>query len=217
MLRQLMYFCGYYRWQFKKKYAPNTRVGNIRFSIQRPDNIDIDAKLIGNARPGIEAVSIQQWGEATIRLLHNVVLRKGVSLSAYGSGTISLGENTTVGKRSSFETYGKSGIFVGRDCRISWDCLFLCSDQHMIQHNGADLPFEEDIKIGNHVWIGARSTILKGTKLGDNCIVAAGTVCSGKYPSGTLIAGVPGRVIKKNINWRNLMDNERKGVRSMER
>lgn len=43
------------------------------------------------------------------------------------------------------------------------------------------------IQIGNNVWIGANSVILRGTVLGDNCVVGAGTILKGKFPPNSLI------------------------------
>lgn len=41
--------------------------------------------------------------------------------------------------------------------------------------------------IGNNVWIGANSVILRGTEVGDNSVIAAGSVVKGKIPKGTLV------------------------------
>lgn len=43
------------------------------------------------------------------------------------------------------------------------------------------------VKIGNNVWIGADCLILRGTVIGDNCVVGAGTILKGKYGSDQLI------------------------------
>ena len=43
------------------------------------------------------------------------------------------------------------------------------------------------ITIGNNVWIGANTLILRGTTIGDNCVVAGGSVIRGNYPSNTVI------------------------------
>lgn len=63
------------------------------------------------------------------------------------------------------------------------------------------------ITIGNNVYVGTNAVILKGSKIGDNCIIAAGTVVKefSEIPPYSLVAGVPG-VVKKNIkedcqNW----------------
>ena len=45
----------------------------------------------------------------------------------------------------------------------------------------------DDIIIGNNVWIGANSIILKGSEIGNDCVIAAGTVVNGKFEENTLI------------------------------
>lgn len=51
--------------------------------------------------------------------------------------------------------------------------------------------------LGRNVFIGCNCIILKGTKLGDNCIVGAGSVVHGEFPEGCVLAGNPARIIKK--------------------
>jgi acetyltransferase-like isoleucine patch superfamily enzyme len=51
------------------------------------------------------------------------------------------------------------------------------------------------VVIGNDVFVGARAIILKGTHLGDGCVVGAGSVVSGTFAPGTTVAGNPARVI----------------------
>ncbi len=58
------------------------------------------------------------------------------------------------------------------------------------------------IKIGNHVWIGMRSIILKGVTIGDGSIVAAGSVVVKDVPNNCLVAGNPAKVVKKNVKWK---------------
>ncbi|MBA4196804.1 MAG: hypothetical protein C0459_04545 [Chitinophaga sp.] len=52
------------------------------------------------------------------------------------------------------------------------------------------------VSIGNHCWIGAKAVILKDVELGDYCVVAAGAVVTKSFPSGSLVAGVPAKLIK---------------------
>ena len=68
---------------------------------------------------------------------------------------------------------------------------------------GGALP----VTIGNNVFIGTKAVILKGTTIGDNCIVGAGSVVRGTFPDGVVIAGNPAKVIctvkefhNKNLN-----------------
>jgi acetyltransferase-like isoleucine patch superfamily enzyme len=51
------------------------------------------------------------------------------------------------------------------------------------------------VKIGNRCWIGAKAVILKDVELGDNCIVGAGAVVTESFPPGSVVAGVPAKLI----------------------
>jgi Acetyltransferase (isoleucine patch superfamily) len=51
------------------------------------------------------------------------------------------------------------------------------------------------ITIGTRVYIGLRSILLPGITIGDRAIVAAGSVVTKDVPAGTVVAGVPARVI----------------------
>ena len=54
-------------------------------------------------------------------------------------------------------------------------------------------------RIGNNCWIGAKVTILDGTKIGNGCFVAAGAVVYGEYPDNVIIGGVPAKILKSRI------------------
>lgn len=63
-----------------------------------------------------------------------------------------------------------------------------------------DLPMSiGTVVIGNNCWIGAKSVILKDVELGDNCVVAAGAVVTKSFPAGSVIAGVPGKLMNKVV------------------
>lgn len=58
--------------------------------------------------------------------------------------------------------------------------------------------FYKEVIIGNNVWIGENAVILPGTVVGDGCVIGANTVLTGKkYPPNSIIAGIPGKVIKE--------------------
>ncbi len=61
-----------------------------------------------------------------------------------------------------------------------------------------DLPMDAGrVKIGNRCWIGAHAVILKDVELGDDCVVGAGAVVTHSFPCGSVIAGVPARLIRR--------------------
>lgn len=117
-----------------------------------------------------------------------------------------------VSKGARLEIYG--GGFINHNCHI--DCFnhitigkgtviakgvsIRDSDNHEMVYQGyqKSLP----ICIGNHCWIGMNATILKGVTLGDGAIVAAGSVVTKDIPPKCVVAGVPARIIKENMDWK---------------
>ena len=90
----------------------------------------------------------------------------------------------------------------GNNSIISWDCLILDTDFHRIYKDGNIINENKLIEIGNHVWIGAKSTILKGTKIADGSVIGAGSLCTGLLSDEkSIYAGQPAKLIKKNIIW----------------
>lgn len=88
-------------------------------------------------------------------------------------------------------------ITIGRGTIIGEDAVIMDTDHHELLG-----PTDARcIAIGNHVWIGARAMILKNTKLGDGVVVAAGAIASGEFPPGSLIAGVPAKIVRQNVEW----------------
>ena len=57
--------------------------------------------------------------------------------------------------------------------------------------------YSEHVKIGKRCWIGANAIILPGITIGDNCVIAAGSVVTKDVPSNCTVAGVPARIISK--------------------
>lgn len=59
------------------------------------------------------------------------------------------------------------------------------------------------IVIGDNVWIGDKVTILSGVTIGNNSVIAANTVVTKDVPAFSIVAGNPGKVIKKNGENKN--------------
>lgn len=58
---------------------------------------------------------------------------------------------------------------------------------HFGMSNGCVVTAYDSIAIGNHVMLGPNTLILRGTHIGDNCVVAGGAVIRGSYPANTVI------------------------------
>lgn len=82
---------------------------------------------------------------------------------------------------------------------ISENVTIRDSDNHILNDNTDKIT--QPIIIGNHVWIGMNVTILKGVSIGDGAVIAAGSLVAKDVPPNTLVAGVPARIIKNDVQW----------------
>lgn len=118
------------------------------------------------------------------------------------SGELFIGKNLMIKANSSVICHKK--ISFGDNVLVSWDTLLMDTDHHTIYN--LDLPEQQinppsEIVIGNHVWIGCRCLILKGTTVADDCVIAAGAVITGKNDKKNCVLGVNHTIIRNDINW----------------
>ncbi len=93
-------------------------------------------------------------------------------------------------------------IEIGNNTTVSFDVAFVTHDAGTrVLRNLATNEKEKQtviygkIVVGNNCFIGCRSTILPGVKIGDNVIIGAGSIVNRDIPSNSVAAGVPCRVI----------------------
>jgi acetyltransferase-like isoleucine patch superfamily enzyme len=114
-----------------------------------------------------------------------------------------LGEGVRIGKRSAMDAYSYigagGGVFIG-DCVIMGQHVSFHAENH--QYDRLDVPIREQgitrkgIVIEDDCWVGSNVTFLDGVRVGRGCVIAAGTIVRGEIPAYSVVAGVPGRVIK---------------------
>ena len=94
--------------------------------------------------------------------------------------------------------HAQKKIEIGKNCVIASGVQIMDTNGHeLISSNrtvGRDKP--KEIKIGNNVWIGINAIILKGSDIGNNSVVAAGSVVKGIFPENSLIIGNPAKKVK---------------------
>jgi acetyltransferase-like isoleucine patch superfamily enzyme len=106
-------------------------------------------------------------------------------------GRISIGEGTILGSWAVLD--GRHGITIGRHVNFSSEVALWTA-----QHDPHSPTFEvrgAPIEIGDRAWISYRATILPGVTVGSGSVVAAGAVVTRDVPPGTIVAGVPARVM----------------------
>lgn len=109
------------------------------------------------------------------------------------------GKNITVGKNvfinvcCHFQDQG--GITLGDNCLVGHNVVFATLN-HGFAPEERQSMLPAPIVVGRNVWIGSNSTILQGVTIGDNSIIAAGSVVTKDVPANAIVAGVPARFIR---------------------
>lgn len=130
-----------------------------------------------------------------------VSLGSGSRISVASDAVLRFGDNFSMTGNSSIVC--QKNISFGNDCLLSWDILVMDSDFHKILNSqGETINAPSPIRIGNHVWIGCRSTILKGVQVADHSVIAAGAIITKTLPDTHSIYGGNNLKLKSNIDWR---------------
>lgn len=104
---------------------------------------------------------------------------------------ISVGEGTILGDHIFID--GRDKVIIGKHTDIASQVMIYNSE-----HDLSDPTFkaiEEPVSIGSYCFIGPRAIIMPGVSIGDGAVVAGGAVVTKDVPSGSIVGGVPAKVI----------------------
>lgn len=186
--------------------APNVKVKNMwrgglklhdfRFGALHIGFHEADAVDIYSAHTIID---LRKYG---IMECHDVHIGHGAVLCIKENGRLILGENFAISGTTKIICTDK--IEIGNDVQFSWDTLVMDSDAHYIYDNSGKMRCNTlPVKIGDNVWIAANTTILKGTVIGNNCIVAVNSLLNKNYQQDNfIIGGIPAKLIKTIGGWK---------------
>lgn len=99
-------------------------------------------------------------------------------------------------------------ISIGNDVTLANKVQILAHDDTLRVYTGFSRVGR--VIIGDRVFVGANSTILMDTKIGNDVIVAAGSVVTKDIPDDSIVAGVPARIIGKTSEY---LDREKSKIK----
>ncbi|MES3016798.1 MAG: sugar O-acetyltransferase [Bacteroidota bacterium] len=106
---------------------------------------------------------------------------------------LSIGKNVFINFNCTFLTLG--GIIIEDDVLIGPDVKIL-SEGHPLAPGERQSLVPGKVHIKQNAWIGAGATILAGITIGENAVVAAGSVVTKDVAANTVVAGIPAKIIK---------------------
>jgi len=143
-----------------------------------------------------------------IKLISYVSIDKYMSLYAKYLKKVGVcieGKPKFISKDVYFDGTDYSLIHIGDNVTISREVMLLthdyslttavCSLGKYIDRHQGEMYFKKEITIGRDCFIGARASILPGTKIGNNCIIGACAVVKGNIPDDSIVVGNPAKII----------------------
>ena len=124
---------------------------------------------------------------AELRIGRSFKMRDGAKIRVRKGGKCIIGNNTSINSNNIIACHEK--IEIGDNCQFSPNVQIYDHDHDFRDAGGLKaMKYKTTpVKIGNNVWIGANTVILRGTEIGDNCVVGAGSVIKGIFPAGSVI------------------------------
>jgi acetyltransferase-like isoleucine patch superfamily enzyme len=151
--------------------------------------VNVSLRLLGdNLRVELgERVKISRWGEF---------------LLMGRDAEIRLGHHTTV-ESARFIAHGGTTLEVGPDCMLAYDVEVRTSDEHSIldASSGERINPDASVRIGEHVWFGAHAVVLKGVSIGNDSVIATGSIVSRDLGAGVVAGGIPAKEIRDGVTW----------------
>lgn len=191
---------------WKLKLTNIRKIGVVRFRGKKRINVInklrcFDGVLIDANGNDMEHITIGS----------GLICERSKLLSAGGS--ICIGENVQIGDYCFFT--GQGGLEIGNDVLFA-SGVSLIPNEHCYEDISTPIIKQPQksrkIKIGDGCWFGINSTVLSGSIIGKNCVIAAHSVVKGCFPDYCVIAGTPARIIKQYNSeigkWINVLDEK---------
>lgn len=141
---------------------------------------------------GIQRISplcaIKVFGQGQLVIGRNCEFAAYCDLEVHGKGGLTIGEKTYMNRYCMISAHEE--VTIGKECMFGPGVKVFDNDHVHSPETGVSSKLKTaPIRIGDHCWIASDVIILRGTTIGDNCVIGAGCIVKGNVPAGTVVKG----------------------------
>lgn len=128
------------------------------------------------------------------------------------NASLKIGNKVTFGGNNYFAINSYTHCVIGEDCMFSSNTIVRPGDAHPIIDGETGMVMNSHMEksvwlsFGEHVWVGERSHIIHGVKIGDGVIIGAGALVNKDIPDRCMVGGVPAQIIREKVVWEREFD-----------
>lgn len=144
-------------------------------------------------------------------ILNKLLPNRGSNVFLQGPIFFDYGENTIIGDNTfinyNFTVLDSAYVRIGKNVFIGPNVSLMTANHALryqernmtVNKDGSihDREFAKAITIGDNCWLASNVTVIGGVKIGDGCVIGAGSVVTKDIPDNSLAAGIPCRVIRE--------------------
>lgn len=143
---------------------------------------------------------VQLGRNARLFVNGTVQFNRGTRIFVNDGAVLSLGNRFVVNDMSTITCYDRITA-EGESGGLGWSVNLTDTDAHVFIVNGRPGQVSAPIHLGRRVLIGSGATVLKGVTIGDNAVVASGSVVTKSVPARHLVGGNPAKVLAEDVDW----------------
>ncbi len=186
------------RWVWRHRaFTPHYLLQYLRFArlrLRRRDIVTEGFVFLGRkveltARPGHGRLVLGRW----------VHLGDGCALRAH-EGTIRLGDKVVFGSRVTVNSY--LDVEIGAATLVA-DDVYICDFDHVTTDLTSPIKdqgiVKSPVRIGPDCWLGTKTTVTRGVRIGPGSVLAANAVATRDVPAYAIMGGVPARLLRSRL------------------